>query len=236
MEILKRIDPEEMEKIKQLENRARSLHLPLQGLATFSIELFDKNGNPKALYEDRSRSWVRNKYNLLVNQMLGVGGTLSPWDTYGSGGLAYRNTRGILGKYMHHSKDLTLYPHYSSSGVTNYGIQIGISDTAESFEDDLIGSLIAHGSGAGQMEYGDTAKITTWESGDSRFKCSLARNIVNNSGNTIGVKEIALVGAYYYNANVSLLLQARDVLASTVNVANEEQIRVTYNLYGPAYP
>jgi len=236
MEYLHRIDPEEMEKIKQLENRAKKLHLPSQGLATFSIELFDKKGNLKALYGDRSRSWVRNKYNLLVNQMLGVGGSTSPWDFYGEGGLMNKVYSGGLVNLYYLTSYSSTTPFCSPAGTTTYGIQIGTSGAAESIEDYLLGSMIAHGTNAGEMEYGDTTKATTWEAGVSKFKCSLIRHCVNNSGGSIGVNELGLMGYYNYTSSTRQLLQVRDVLASTVNVAHEEQIRVTYNLYSPAYP
>jgi len=112
------------------------------------------------------------------------------------------------------------------SGNDDYGILVGSSDTAFDVNQDDLGAKIPHGTGSGQLSYGDTSVV---EFGDD-YK-TWQRAFDNFSGADITVKEIGMfakvtreeagVPTPYY------VMLARDVITSTT-VPNGGRLIVKY--------
>jgi len=112
------------------------------------------------------------------------------------------------------------------SGNDNYGILVGSSDTAFDVNQDDLGAKIPHGTGSGQLSYGDTSVV---EFGDD-YK-TWQRAFDNLSGADIVVKEIGMfakvtreesgVPTPYY------VMLARDVITTTT-VPNGGRLIVKY--------
>lgn len=129
----------------------------------------------------------------------------------------------------------------ASTADTN-GIFIGTNSVAAAspggattvaYGDFNLRSKIAHGTSAGQMEYG-TCTASAWVLGSSSF--TFTRTFINSSGASIIVKEVGLVGA----SGTDYVMIARDTLdpsstASTlvdlaVTVATGQTLSVTYTI------
>lgn len=111
----------------------------------------------------------------------------------------------------------------ASTATSTYGIHVGTSTAAESINDTSLTTQIAHGTSAGQLQYGavsyaapsTTATTTTFR---------VTRVFTNGSGGTITVQEIGLVSQ---NGSNSFLL-IRD-LTGAVAVTNGAQLTVNYD-------
>jgi len=129
----------------------------------------------------------------------------------------------------------------ASTADTN-GIFIGTNSVAAAspggatnvaYGDFNLRSKIAHGTSAGQMEYG-ACTASAWVLGGSSF--TFTRTFINSSGASIIVKEVGLVGA----SSTDYTLVARDTLdpSSTtttlvdlaVTVATGQTLSVTYTI------
>jgi hypothetical protein len=79
------------------------------------------------------------------------------------------------------------------SGSTSNGIVVGTSTSPVSMMDFRLGSLIAHGVGAGQLLYGSVG-FTPIEIIGNMIRFQINRLLTNDSGNDITVNEVGLVG------------------------------------------
>jgi hypothetical protein len=100
--------------------------------------------------------------------------------------------------------------------VTTYGLQVGTGTTAVTTSDHVIETLIAHGSGAGQLNYGSTTVGGAVDAG-SGCTLTISRQFGNASGNTITIKELTLVCENY---NSYFFLLARDNVDQAVANGN----------------
>jgi len=115
----------------------------------------------------------------------------------------------------------------ASAGNDSYGIQVGRDDTTPTNENFKLLDKIAHGDGAGQLEYGDMAFYDVIEH-EGYMKFSFTRTFLNNSGATITVKEIGLVTHLDFNNKDCLWL--RDVLSPPVDVEQGKTLTVQYTI------
>ena len=112
----------------------------------------------------------------------------------------------------------------AAASISDHGIQVGTSTAAESINDTSLGTQIAHGTGAGQLQYGAMtygAPSTTATTTTFRF----TRVFTNGSGGTVTVQEIGLVGESSGGNN---FLFVRD-LTGAVAVTNGQQLTVNYD-------
>lgn len=125
-------------------------------------------------------------------------------------------------------------------GETNRGVVIGTSATAFSVSQYNMQGLIAHGTGSGQMSYGSMLIPADPTFSTPNITINISRNISNNSGASITVREIGLKGypAYAqasctYNGTYSVscaeILYLRDVISDT-SVGAGQVLNVTYIL------
>ena len=202
--------------------------------AFITVEVFDKKGRRTKRIHRPCRSVVRNFYNWLVSQMMAINGSD---DTWGDG---YINRKiYISGTVEYTTKVLTLEDasheaagargYCGGSGVSNVGIVVGSGATAESFEDYALATVIAHGSGAGQLAYqAGEAPAKSWTAGTRVYQVQHVRYFNNNSGGVVTVREIGLVCGRLSLGTYQSTMVSRDVLASAIDVADAGQLKVTY--------
>ena len=105
----------------------------------------------------------------------------------------------------------------------NYGILVGSNNTAVVIDDYGLNTKIAHGSGAGELEYGLT--IVTNNETASEDYVMVSRIFTNTSGGDVTVREAGLctlATPYYF-------LIAREVITEQV-LANTETLTINYKI------
>jgi hypothetical protein len=207
----------------------------------------DQNGCMKSIVHQRSRSWTRNAYNQALSQLAGLPG---PDNTFGAGKMNVKGTSGTVvysttvgvglsqgyqgSSYWNWSDATSGYPqgYLCPAANASRGIVVGSGTNAESFEDYVLQTLIANGTGTGQLSYVQSeATVPSYDAGSKTFAAALARYFNNNSGGSVSVNEI---GLYVYGGaggNASTIIcNSRDKLGSTVNIPNTGQLKVTYTI------
>lgn len=169
-----------------------------------------------------SHTWVRNTYNACFGLLAGVAAADS---TFGDGYINRKSTSGTVGSAL--TRPIVTGVWTAPAGGVTSGIVVGTSATAWTFEDFKLGTLIAHGNGASQLSYTLGTVATDAWAGDV-ITITGTRTLNNNSGGTITIAEVAL-----YNSSAMF---TRDVLTSTVDVADTGQLVVTYQITGDCSP
>lgn len=223
------ITEEEKIKLARITQDCLDTHVFNPPKAFVNLAVFDKNGQEIERHELLSKSWTRNFYNMLFCLF-----TSTPTSYFGAifgeGYLACKQTSASV--FSSTSFSLGNGAFIGQIGSTANGILAGTSDAAETLESYILGSLIAHGTGAGQLSYtAQDATSVSYNSGTKKMTGTLRRYLNNNSGAAITVKEIGLVSDY----STPKLLQNRDVLPSPVTVPNGGQLKVEY-LIEMTYP
>jgi hypothetical protein len=184
------------------------------GKLWLKVEVHDRNKNKIRQLYQRSHSFINpfiyalratyNDSNDSVNDVTNtartfyVGGTSGPWIAANA-----------------------------ASGDSSYGVVIGTGTTANSTTTVALASLIANGTGAGQMQYGASTVGSTSISGSTIY-LPLSRTMTNNSGGTITVGE---AGIYVRQGSPGYTFCfVRDVLATAQPVANGNSITINYQL------
>jgi hypothetical protein len=115
------------------------------------------------------------------------------------------------------------------AGDNSYGIVVGISDAPNTINTYSLGAKISHGTGSGQLQYGNhTFEDITNPSGNI-LVFRIIRTFSNGSGATITVKEVGLeVRNNDSQGYTRTYLIARDVLSTPVDVPNGMTLTVRY--------
>lgn len=112
----------------------------------------------------------------------------------------------------------------------NYGIVVGTGTTAEANTDYALATQIAHGTGAGQLDYG-AHSFTVPSIVGSSVDMVVSRTFYNGSGSSITVNEI---GIYCESKDTGAVARyfciLRDVLTTPEVVANTETLTVQYTI------
>lgn len=113
---------------------------------------------------------------------------------------------------------------FAGVGVTSYGPLLGSGVTAVTINDYDMETLIAHGTGAGELQYSATTfGAPSTDATGSTF--IVTRVYTNNSGGNVTIEEIGLVdtaqGSWRF-------LIVRDNLASSVTMADGETLTLNY--------
>jgi hypothetical protein len=235
MKVLKKLNPKEIEEIEKLAQEALKYEIFLPGYATFSCTLIDPEGNPVLYYEDKSRSYVRNFYNLVILHNIIAFGRISSFPSvqgYATGKLSFKR---IDNSVIH---SVTWYRSFvANAGETGRGIVVGSSNQAESIDDFKLISIINHGTGAGRLSYQAMQNPTvSWNSQTKRFSARYTRYFSNQSGGTITVAEVGIYAYFTYASSDETFCIIRDVLSQPINIPNSYDLKVEYTLVGPAYP
>ena len=113
-----------------------------------------------------------------------------------------------------------------------YGIQVGTGATAPTVTDTKMETKITHGVGAGQMQY-SAVTFGAPSSDGSISHFTVTRDFSNNSGGSITVREIGLVGTIQTDAgSTTYHLMIRD--AVNIAVPDGETLTVNYRIQATA--
>ncbi len=228
----KYIEPHEIEeKHLQLRSLGQQLGIPVPEMY-LEMMVTMPDGSITHWHKQRSHSWTRNAYNVLLSEMAALN---APDATFAAAKISMKDTGGTIrsGAFPAQLTAVNLTTpgngYIGGAGVSSNGIQVGSGTNAESFEDYVLQTIIANGTGAGQISYTQSdATVTAYDVPSKTWTITLVRYFNNNSGGTISVNEVSLVGLYLqagYSAMAS-----RDHLSSTVSVLNTGQLKVTYTM------
>ena len=197
------------------------------------LELRDAKGRLVKRRRFRSKSYVANFIRTLRRFAIGVTST-------GSYGTRYYNTTGTepvdtggtaRGFFIGAHTSTFTYNWIkmdAGSGDSTHGIRVGTGTSAPTPTDYDLGALIAHGTGAGQLQYG-ASTIEATQIVDSTTSFRIVRTFTNASGSTITVKEIGLVySTYIASTTIGYIMIAKDLLGSPVDVLNGQTLTVRY--------
>ena len=156
----------------------------------------------------RSKSWVIAFLQTVEVQMMQVG----------------VNIRDVLNTVNAINPNQLNLDVTSGVGDDTEGIIVGTGTTAPDNMDYVIETIIAHGAGAGQLNYGAMSKTTSAEVG-ANVDFLLTRTFTNASGGTINVTEIAVYSLS--GAKTNMIIHDTCV---AVPVNNGQVLTVTYTL------
>lgn len=109
----------------------------------------------------------------------------------------------------------------------NLGIQVGTGTTSVTPTDNVLESRIAHGAGTGELyHYGAKCDDPTVADPDGSFKTT--KIFENKSGASITINEIGMYSQGNGGCGIYCIL--RDVLGTSITVANDEILKVEYTL------
>lgn len=221
-------------KFHKLADLARELKIPyIQAW----LELEVRDGQGKVIYHhrQRSRSWVRNVYNSIISLN---GGVNSNDSTFGAGLLSGKTTGGTvvyglspMAVNQTNNMREAGYGYIGAAGSVLNGIIAGSGIGAESFEDYKIGTIVAHGTGAGQLSYAqDEAYSYSYNTPSKTLTVTRSRYMNNNSPGNVLVSELALYGFGSASVNLYYFCVSRDKLGETITIPATGQLRVTYTI------
>ncbi|MDD5539698.1 MAG: hypothetical protein PHG61_03300 [Candidatus Marinimicrobia bacterium] len=114
----------------------------------------------------------------------------------------------------------------AGAGIITHGIMVGTDNTAPTINDYKIGTLIAHGVGAGQLQYGAvTFGAPASDATTSQF--TITRNFANASGGVVTVEEVGLYNITRTYATSYYIMTIRDVTGG-IAVPNGQTLTVNY--------
>lgn len=214
---------------------------------SYGIEIINKYGKITDKEDGRAESFVRNFYNFLAQNMLGIQPSTYSMGAYGDGSLVMNDTGGVdRTSQFAYMRNLAAYDiellntdiGYGGLRIGN-GIAKGIvfdqSDTAYTFEQVVGVTPVANGTGANQLTYGDTfLPYMTYDAGSDLWTCIWERMALNNTvgQTTVDIKSICLYAIMVTNpgGTANTFMIARDVLVSTITVPYNNQIKGRWTL------
>lgn len=182
-----------------------------------------------------SGSPLRNWWNMYISSGMSLNGSDS--GSFGDGQLNMKDTSDALQSgnrsicFLDNS-NLTQSGRGYRGTVNDetHGIQVGSNATPVTFDDNVIGTLIADGSTAGvELLYSiGEIPLGTWASGTLIYTVQHARTFSNGGGGAaVDVKESTMVGEISSGAGTGKFLTHHDVF-DTVSIANGENLRQVY--------
>ena len=189
-------------------------------LAHVVIDVHDNN-TLISHYEQRSRSWNRNFWNLILLIATRSSGVAT---NFGAGYLSVKSTDATVAALA----DFQTWPNLSGAiNVSTNGIQAGTGAAAESFEGYALNTICANGTGANQLVYSAaSANAQAYVAGTKTWTVTLKRLFNNNSAADILVTETAITGLRVGGTKYDMI--CRDLLAVPQNVAVGLQLTVSY--------
>jgi len=215
-------------KFKELRELGQKLGIPIfESFIEFEVTM--PNGEVVHHHKQRSHSWVRNAYNLMMSQLGGINGSDV---TFGAGLISIKTTNGTIG----HSISILFLEGWGgdvensdsgyrgAAGIATKGIIVGSSAQVESFEDYNLITPITNGSGAGQLHYQEgVVPAKSYDIPSKTYSVAHVRYMNNNSAGNVLVNEIALV------ADLQSAV-SRDHLGATITIPATGQLKVTYTI------
>ena len=180
----------------------------------YSVVVRDRHGKVISRERRRSRSFLKQWNQLMFAQMADVTFT---------GADLLKDIDGVLRNCDPHANNFRMKPMVAT------GIICGTGDTAVAIDDYKLELAIANGSGAGQMTWGATTVGEVSLAG-SHAQFVVSRTNVNNSGDTITVREIGIYTSAYVSTSQKYMCGVRDVLGAPQDIINGASITVNYTL------
>ena len=173
--------------------------------AILEAVITDKDGNIVKCLRKKSESFVKQFLQILQVQMR--------HDV--SGMYNYPNfliAKDTSGNSYYVIVNASTFACEAAVGSTSWGLLVGTGIVAPTIDDYYLGTLIAHGTGAGQLQYSAVSfGAPTCDGATSEF--SITRSFANGSAGTVTVKEVGLVGyGYDYTATARNFLFIRDIM------------------------
>jgi len=167
----------------------------------------DKDGNIVKCLRKKSESFVKQFLMILQSQMEHL------WTGYANyPNHMYSSVKDINGNNHYLSANASTFACEAALGSTSWGLLVGTVDTAPTIDDYYLGTLIAHGTGAGQLQYSAVSfGAPTCDGNTAEF--SITRSFANGSAGTVTVKEVGLVVlAYDFVGTGYYFLTIRDIM------------------------
>ena len=213
------LDPQEEKEFDDLKKKFGELNLPTPPEIMIGLEVRDGDGNVTLDDIQRGHSWTRNYWNNFYcfvcgsyTQSSGVHGpgTLTVLDNTGNP-ISYGNS------YNYHP-----IPYNMTEG-NGQGLVVGSSNDVFDLDDYLMGSMILHGTGTGQLYYNlgyrNSSVYTT-----KVWSVDIVRVFNNNSTGNVTVNEVGMVNSYYP------ILFERSVLVTPIVLVPDSRITVSYTI------
>lgn len=232
------VTQDDLKTIDRIRKDCGKLHILQPPTCFLSYELLDADGKQIESHNMLSKSWVRNFYNYIAANAMGVVSSALP-EPYGPGSLVIGGGPSNQSYIVYPSdpsgtsadtKPGRISGVLGAANVDSYGILVGSSDEAESFESIGLGSKILSGAVAGKISYQQQENPSIeYDPASKKYTTRHSRFFNNNSGSDIVIKEIGwsrYLGWYLPYA----VFIARDVLPSPITVPNAGQFKVTYTV------
>ncbi len=205
----------ELEIIK--EEEIQHLLVPGEVGAVLELIVRDKDGKITEKRVLKSKSFVRQFLELLWIQAFQIP-EIAPY--------SIRNTVNVLQSICESG---LIFASDGGVGVITHGVVVGTGAVAPTIDNYALGTLIAHGVAAGQLQYSAvTFGAPASDATTSQF--TITRNFANGSGGLITPTEIGLyVKAYLFNVTYYFMI-IRDVIAGGIAVPNGQTLTVNYRL------
>jgi len=166
----------------------------------------------------KSESFVKQFLQLLFIQM---GVLMTPQNVQDTGNVA----RGVFINYG--SQGCWLFDVHAAATITDYGIVVGTGVVAPTISDFALGTLIAHGVGAGAMQY-DALTFGAPGSDATTSQLTITRNFTANVGG-ITPTEIGLI-CRGWDGVVRYFLVIRDTIVGGIAVPAGSVLTINYRL------
>ena len=188
------------------------------------------DGTLKEHQVKKSESYVRQFFDLLLVQMMGVP-EVCPMQIV-----------DVAGAIRDVAVSSLNFDCAAVANIDSYGVVVGVGSNAPTISDYALQTRISHGVSAGQLQYGGVAfGLPTCNLTTSHF--TVTRDFANSSGNPIAVYEIGLYvkgdmpvllkdstsrGNDSYSPTVMYFCTIRDVIGAGINILNGETLTVNY--------
>ncbi len=207
-----------------------------------AADLFLKGERVGGFEKRRAHSWVKNYYNRLAALLCGSLIAVSQ-DT------DFRRTSGAVSESNTGSPNTSKLPFYrtttgdmtiqGTSGNDSRGIVVGSGEGAEDFgmgndpaaESYKLTTLIANGNSAGELGYAvqNALRPTITPGANVIYAAPWERYFNNTSGGDVTVNEVGIYADGNFGFNMQIMM-ARDLLPSSLVIADSGQLKVTYTI------
>lgn len=195
--------------------------VPGEVTAILELIVTDKEGKVTERRVMKSESFVRQFMELLWTFIC---------PNYNYNPLSTRDTSNTVRSAYRTSGSGSPFACNTAVGITTDGIVVGTGAVAPTINDYALGALIAHGVGAGQLQYSAmTFGAPASDATTSQF--TLTRNFANGSGAAITVNEVGLYVKSYDGAT-RYFVTIRDIVAGGISVPNGQTLTVNYRIQG----
>ena len=195
--------------------------------AAYEITVFNVDGTVKQVIQEEAKCFVLNFLRLIKN-LLSNGG-----DANYTNLVVYTNFRNLAGAVVQSAGYLGATTPNSgfgaflangASGDITRGVVVGSGSTPVTADDYKLESIIAHGTGVGQLSY-DMVAIQKMPPVGSTIVIAVTRIVSNNSAAPVSFSELGI-----YQVGQAAIMTLRDVIASPVVLNLGESALIAYKI------